>query len=369
MLVAWLALRGRSAPRAQRAAQGVSLVPLATSTARGAAPPPALSRVARLPPQVAASELCSMPYADMTRRTYGARPGDPEKPEDLAARQARERTAAYKAFSASVRRIDAALRASADPYANAVGIWLNLPLDDSGQEAVSQDERRRELAALAARSNDPRIYELAFMTCRRTMDADGCEALSARRWVDLDPGNALPWAVLLEEAVANGDVSGQQNAWFHMAKAERYETRFLAQLAPIIAASDGSAADQTAAESMAVLAIGAAAAWPLPFEPWAGCVRPAARADSNRVQLCASMYAHSDWIQTRSLGASLTKRLTGDGTRVAITNKESDAWVKAWKDPAELDCGGLDAKLALLARAAVVGEPAALREVESGTTR
>ncbi len=330
-------------------------------------------RLVALPRDRAASALCSMPYADMTRRTYGARPDSPERPEDLAAREAREKTAAYKAFSAGVQRIDAALRASPDPYANAVGIWLDVPRDDSGENAVSAGERRRQLAGLAARSTDPRIYELAFMTCRRSMDADGCHVLSARRWVDLDPGNALPWAILLEEAVAKGDVSGQENAWFHMAKADRYETRFLAQLAPIIAASDGSAADQAAAEAMSVLAIGVAAAWPLPFEPWAGCVRPASRADSNRVQLCTSladvMFEHSDWIQARSLGASLTRRLTGDASRVAIANMESDAWVKAWKDPAELNCEGLDAKLALLARAAVVGEPAALREVERGAAR
>lgn len=370
-LVAWLAFPGRrAAPGLQRLVAGVSSASHAASTGGSATSPPSHVRLGALPPQGAASELCSMPYADMTHRTYGTRPEDPEKPEDLAAREARERTADYKEFSAAVRRIDAALRASPDPYANAVGIWLNLPRDESGEEAVSLSERRRELAALAAQSTDPRIYELAFLTCRRSSEADGCHVLSARRWVDLDPGNALPWAVLLEEAVAKGDVSGQENAWFHMAKSDRYETRAVAPLAPIIAASDGSAADQVAAESLSVLSFGIVAAWPLPAEPWRGCAGPAARADSNRAQLCTSlatvMFEHSDSLQTRSLGASLTKRLSGDTTRSEIVRKELDASIKGWKEPAELNCDTLDAKLALLARAAVVGEPRALHEAASG---
>ncbi len=371
---AWLALPGRrAAPSPQRVVQGVSSEPRAASTGGSATAPPSRLRPAAPAPQGAANALCAMPYAEMTHRTYGARPEDPEKPEDLAAREARERTAAYKAFSASVRRIDAALRASPDPYANAVGIWLNLPRDESGEEAVSLSERRRELAALAAQSTDPRIYELAFLTCRRSSDADGCHVLSARRWVDLDPGNALPWAVLLEEAIARGDVSGQENALFQMSKADRYDTRTLAQLAPIISASDGSPADQAAAESLSVLSFGIVAAWPLPFAAWRVCAVPAARADLNRAQLCISlanvMFEHSDSLQTRSLGATLTKRLSGDPTRSAIVNRELDASTKGWKEPAELNCEALDAKLAFLARAAVVGQPRALHEAMSNAER
>ena len=369
LLVLWLAVQGRHRELpAQRSVQSATPISLAVSGIGASPMRPSRLHLAAQPPQGAASEVCTLPYAAMVRRTYGARPEDAEKPEDLAAREARERTGAYKEFSAGVRRIDDALRTSPDPYANAVGVWLDLPRDESGERAVPEGERRRQLAALAVRSTDPRLYALAFETCRGSLD-DGCHVLSARRWVDLDAGNALPWAFLLQEAVAKGDVSGQQEAWFHMAKADRFDERSLAQLAPIIASSNGSAGDQVAAESLSVLAIGIAAAWPLPWEPWRGCARPAARADSNRAQLCTSladvMFEQSDSIQRRSLGASLTKRLSGDATRSAIVNQEIDAWVKEFKEPGESSCESLDTHLAHLSRAATVGAPRFLREAAS----
>ena len=373
LLVLWLTFRERHAESAaNRSVQSVSSIPRA---ALGVDDDPIRrpnSRVAALPRQGAASEeLCSMPYASMTRRTYGADAADPDKPDDPAARKARERTAAYKEFSAGVRRIDNALRTSPDPYANAVGIWLNLPRDDSGEHAVSEGERRRQLAALAARSTDPRIYALAFRTCRGSMD-DGCHTLSGRRWIDLDAGNALPWTFLLDEAVARGDVAGQENAWFHLANADRFEDRSLTQLVPIIANANGSAGDQVAAESLSVLAIGISAAWSMPSEQFRAC-GPAVRADSNRAQLCFGyanvMFEHSDSIQDRFRGAHVIKMLTGDGTRSAIVSKESDAWGKDWKQPEELSCGSLGPYLARLSRAATVGVPAFLHEAASDPAR
>lgn len=269
-----------------------------------------------------------------------------------------------------MRRIDDALRTSPDPYANAVGIWLNLPRDESGEHAVSEGERRRRLAALAPRSTDPRIYALAFRTCRGSMD-DGCHTLSARRWVDLDASNALPWTFLLDEAVARGDVAGQENAWFHMANADRFEDRSLTPLIPIIANSNGSVGDQVAAEALSVLVIGIAAGSALPLEQFREC-GPEVRADSNRTQLCVGyanvMFEHSESIQARFRGAHVTKVLTGDGARSAVVIKESDAWGKDWKQPEELSCGTLGPYLALLSRAATVGVPTLLHETASGPT-
>jgi len=303
----------------------------------------------------------------MQRLTYGVRTQDPGDHDDPAARAAIERTPAFRDFAAGLRHIDDALRASPDPYANAVGIWLNVPRQDGDEHAVPESERRRQLVALAGASKDPRIYELAFLTCGRSAE-DGCYALSARRWAELDAGNSVPLSFILDDAKARGDVSGQEEAWFHMATAARVNDRTLAQLQPIIASSNGSAGDQAAAEGLAMLAMGISAAWPLPVGRLYDC-RPGALADANRAQLCARyanlMFEHSDSMTTRSYGATLIRRVGGDARPGAIVRSELEGWLQAWTPTKTLTCGELAGQLAFLSRAATDGGPAALHPVSS----
>ena len=108
-----------------------------------------------------------------------------------------------------MRRIDGALRASADPFDRAVADWLD------ALDALAPPERMARLVEDAVSTADARVYALAFRTCRlpREVPAGGsCDALSARRWAELDRGNALPWVYVYAQARQSGDVSAQQEA-------------------------------------------------------------------------------------------------------------------------------------------------------------
>jgi hypothetical protein len=182
---------------------------------------------------------------------------------------------------------------------------------------------------MAASTTDPRVYALAFRTCSGSTVA-ACEALSARRWAALDPGNAVPWLFLLNDAERARDTSGQQEAWFHVAAATRFDERFYSRLQPILSAAHDDPDDQRAAEVLSVMGIGISAAEPIDFGPLLKGCRDAALADANRAQLCTKvadlLFDHSDAPATRLFGASITKRLTGDTRRNEQMAKEQQFW-------------------------------------------
>jgi hypothetical protein len=256
-----------------------------------------------------------------------------------------------------IRRIEAALRASSDPFANAVAVWLNLPQTDNDVQGVPADERLHLLAIMAASTEDPRLYSLAFRTCSDSKVA-ACQALSVQRWAALDVGNAVPWLFMLKAAEASADFSGQQDAWFHLAAATKYDERLYTQLEPILSAAHNDPDDQRAAEVLSVMGIGIAAAQPIHFGLLSkGCRAPAV-ADANRSQLCAKiadlLYEHSDTDFARTFGAALTKRMTGDGTRSEQVHKEQQFWVENDLVAAR-GCTELHSQLALMRNLATRG--------------
>ena len=361
----WLAVRERHADvpaaKVDREAAVAAFAPVADA---GEPTPRARLVVAEVQLRGAGRDPCSL-AADPVAAAAASGVGD----GNAATRAALERSPAFKAFEVGVHRIDGALRGSPDPYARAVGIWLNIPRNAQDDGAVPEPERRRQLAAMATATSDPRLYALAFRTCRGSAD-DGCHALSARRWAELDPGNAVPWIFLLDEATARGDVSGQQEAWFHMAAAKRFEDREFAQLQPIIGSSDDSAGGLMAADALSIMAIGIGAAWPSPAAPWDQC-RAAAHVDSNRTQLCERfadlMFKHSDSLVGRALGAGLTKHMTGDTSRSAAVGAEMKLWADAWSRPTEPTCDALKSRLSRLMRAVAVGPQVAARELAAAS--
>jgi len=112
--------------------------------------------------------------------------------------------AASSNWRASQARIDAALRASADPMDRAVADLLNigdLRAPEAVQEAVAQQ---------AAVSDDARVVALGYGVCQQdSARASSCASLTAARWAQVDAGNGIPWIDLLAQARARGDEGAQ----------------------------------------------------------------------------------------------------------------------------------------------------------------
>jgi hypothetical protein len=261
-------------------------------------------------------------------------------------------------IAAARARIEARLRASADPYANAVAVWLDRSRDDDPDGAANA-ERRRRLAALAAGTHDPRLYALALGACWRRDAPSSCPSLSARRWAELDPGNAMPWLLLADEAAAQGDLSGLQEALFHIGQSARVEEHGDAPLQPVVDAVVDDA-DLAGAQSLAIDAIGIAAADPWPSVP-AMC-RHATPADANAWQQCRAVIEllenRADSLMLRAAGASLDRRLTGATAPAARVSALVRRWTLAFPVRPS-GCAEMRRGLALLRDAAVRGQAAA----------
>jgi hypothetical protein len=257
-------------------------------------------------------------------------------------------------------QILARMKSSADPYANAVAIWLDVaegPDDDTARGIEA--ERTHRLAAMAASTKDPRLYALALRTCWGRA-SQACEGLSARRWAEIEPDNAMPWLMMLDESARHEDVSGMQEAMFHVTQSRRLAERNQAPLQPIIDAATGDPESLIAARALAIDAIGISAAQvgPIGYTACKGVLR----ANANVWQQCVAMTDllenRSDSLYARQVGASIDKRLTGNtkpGEQVAAQMKR---WM-AVDLASSSGCGDLRAKLALLRRMAVEGEVAA----------
>ncbi len=267
-----------------------------------------------------------------------------------------------------VRHIDTALRTSDDPFAKAVAVWLDVPRTDDDSQDIPAPERLRLLGTMAASTTDPRVYALAIRTCSGSTEA-ACQALSMRRWAALDPGNAVPWLFLLNTAEQAADASGQQEAWFHIASSTRFDEGFYTQLQPILSAATDDPDDQRAAEVLSVMGIGMAAGQTISIAPLLKGCRDAAVADANRAQLCAKvadlLFEHSDAPMARTFGASITKRMTGDGRRSEQIAREQQFWI-ANDVVAPQSCAELHSRLTFLHSLAMRGSHGTFAAMTSG---
>jgi hypothetical protein len=129
----------------------------------------------------------------------------------------------------------AALAASSDEVARAVGLWaqsLEVPARDlpdciSGRCVQSyfnawarrlqaNEAPRAGLARMAQTTQSPQVYALARDACQVGGLAFGgaCHLLSVEQWARLDPDNALPWLTLAQQSKTRGDAAGVDEAVF-----------------------------------------------------------------------------------------------------------------------------------------------------------
>lgn len=369
---AWWVVRGPTIrkPAAAASLSDPALESSATRERRGAAL--ALATMPDDPWTFAESLAASAPddHAGKSRCGVGERPrtDDAANPDGDAGGERPARPAG-PAYRAETSRIDAVLRASADPFDSAVADWL-----DIGEQFTPQ-QRLESIVRQAMGASDPRIYALAYRACNDPYaEADvsaaggsSCALLSARRWSALDPGNAVPWLYALRQAIAQGDDTGQQEALSQMASATRFEDRLHAAAGAIAAQAsvdpDGLAADLDLSERAFQKSVGQDES----FTPLLDACNDKGSGDANRAQQCQAigelMLNRADNLLLQSMGASVYFRATGDTSRRDQIRAERVAMSRAWSPATGLsDCGTVRDGLKAMLRSAQIGELAAVRE-------
>ena len=229
-------------------------------------------------------------------------------------------------YTGAMRRIDAALRNSGDPFGRAMADWLDL--DEISPPEVRLDALVRDAQA----ASDPRPYGLAYEACYgdfqsvltgRPATSPACASLSAVDWARLDPGNAEPWLFALDRAVEAGDAAAQREAMQRMADSSRFDVHFFAGSAAVARLRMHRDAD-LAAQSMATMKAAA-----ITFPPYqALTVRCHDRADgdvdlaANCARIAQMMFDHSDTFVARAIGGSVHRLLTGDTSWLDRAHRE-----------------------------------------------
>jgi hypothetical protein len=242
------------------------------------------------------------------------------------------------------------------------------PKDGEGAALLDQ------LARLALATNDPVVYAVAFNTCgKRTGGA--CGLLSAEQWTRVDPGNAVPWMHVLEQARARRDVQGEAEALHQISVAKRFDTREFA--IPGLIAAIESAAPEGDSGTVAVFELtletfGIAAAWGNPtYQLLTQACRADALRDANRRQTCegiaTTLSERSDSILPAMIGIGIGSRLDWPMERVARRRGEYEAYVSSTaEDTASLEqmfgCSGMRRVLGRFKREGEIGEVAYMRQ-------
>jgi hypothetical protein len=258
-------------------------------------------------------------------------------------------------------RIGAALRASSDPFAQAVALWL-----DPERQVPGSGQRQEQLARLAETTADPRVYALAFRTCLKNgaEDAPACQSLNARQWARLDAGNAMPWMYVLAESIAQADLAGRDDALFQIASSARVEQRSFAVAQAILDQAGTDGPSLVAANELVTQARGMDAIQALPLLALVGICRDRSGLDEDTARRCGAaaelLVSRSDTLALRDYGGQVDFAVTSDPARRDHLRMEA---VKLGSAPQPHKAGGCKAMQdaqAFLRRAAEEGEVAAL---------
>ncbi len=251
-------------------------------------------------------------------------------PDGIVRRLPGEVKPAGVGYGGAMRRIDAALRDSGDPFDRAVADWLDL--DQITPPATRADALVTEALAV----DDARVYGLAYANCHPWLSPQakgapspapslGCARLSATRWAQLDPGNAVPWLWALQDADQRGDEAAQREALRNVAASSRMEVHNQAGAAAVarLRLADADLAAQADA-TMQALAVS-----PPPALPLTTHCRDRAAGDPDVASTCSRiaglLYEHSDSRLWHAIGGSLHKRVTGDASWLDRAHREQHA--------------------------------------------
>jgi hypothetical protein len=323
--------------------------------------------LARLPadPWTFAESLSVAPVSGDVRKRCGADEApvyaDKAPDEDATSPRVLSKPAG-PGYVAALQRIDAAMRTSDDPFAQAVALWLNVA------DALTPAQRVDALVQTATTTGDPRVYALAYRTCESAGEPQGsCRLLDARQWARLDDGNAMPWLYIFDKASADGDVSTQEEALFHIAASSRIEDRPLAAAAVVADLTPDDDANLAASLALAGRARAMSAAQQFQVAALMAACRSKAGGDANRAQLCEAtsdlMFGHSDTFRLRALGGRIHLQETDDSSRLDQAHAEMQALAAHWAPATGFsECDQARDLLIQFRRAGKLGEVGAARE-------
>ncbi len=259
-------------------------------------------------------------------------------PDGMVRRLPGEIKPAGVGYTGAMRRIDAALRNSGDPFDRAMADWLDL--DEISPPEVRLDALVRDAQAV----NDPRVYGLAYANCHP--------------WLAVGPnGAASPWLWALQDADQRGDEAAQRETLRQMAASSRMDVHFHAGAAAV-ARLQLADADLAAQSTAMVQALGVE---PPPASPLTTRCRERAAGDADLASTCSHiaelLYDHSDSLLWHDIGGSLHKLLTGDASWLERAHREQRSMGTAQPDAADgTPCGAQRSFLKHIVRMDAIGE-------------
>ena len=271
-------------------------------------------------------------------------------------------------YAAAQTRIDAALRASADPFDRAVSDMLNV--GDSRSPAGAVDAVAQDALA----SSDPRIYSLAMHAC---LDADArsgdliggppppqsCQSLNARQWTSIDPGNGVPWLLVYMQANLAKDAAAKADAMAHLVAATRFDDRPDIAAAAVLRNAPPNPDAAAAVDDLAQRGLWMNHFYFMPTSDCKSALGHDAALTAQCEAIATTMFDHSDSSALRGRGALLTFYAAGDSSRRDITRAElerSMAYEKSLSNTSP--CSQARVQMKELLRAAQVGEVQARQE-------
>ncbi|MEP7140668.1 MAG: hypothetical protein ABI745_13635 [Caldimonas sp.] len=272
------------------------------------------------------------------------------------------------AVAAARRRLVDSLASSGDEFARAASLWLRM-IDPSGVTLAA--DFREQLAQAAMTTRDPRVYALAFKTCRAAPEGGGCVLLSARRWAQLDIDNGEPWLFVANEAMARKDREQADEALFRLGAAARVEDRYFAVAGLLAGRAGEKDTGLLAAHELALESLGGMAAQATPpLQSVLTACRGPSLVDANRRQRCdavaSALAERSDTLLYASIGAAMGRRLGWSPARTdaiaSLSSASTQSLFTREADPLQWSCARVARMLERFARQGAVGEVRFARE-------
>ena len=233
-----------------------------------------------------------------------------------------------------------------------------------------------KLAAIAATTKAPAVMAQAVRACTGRTNLQACSLVSAERWARLEPGNLVPWLIILNNARTRQDFAAVNEALYQMSvskMASGYEFFAWSKFAVDSLQAGSNLERLVSTEQMHSLHF-------LPGTDFGGlyseCKKPLV-ADANRRQLCEKIAAviveQSDTYLGAGLGAGIGRLAGWPNDKIAAIRAEIMATQQVYGEftyeffpesgAQKLDCQSIARIRSVMGAFGQWGEVAAVRKI------